>query len=49
MPCRPTHFPLIDDVLEETLSISDGAATPPDRPGHGMRWDEDALDRFGTH
>lgn len=43
------HFPLIDDVLQETLTINDGVATPPDRPGHGMRWDEDALDRFRTN
>lgn len=40
------HFPLIDDVLEESLAIGNGTATPPDRPGHGMRWDEAALDRL---
>lgn len=38
------HFPLLDDVLLETLPIQKGFASPPDRPGHGMLWDEDALD-----
>lgn len=40
------HFPLIDDVLSETLTITDGTAAPPDRPGHGIRWDDAALDRL---
>ncbi|MEV8630338.1 mandelate racemase/muconate lactonizing enzyme family protein [Streptosporangium sp. NPDC051023] len=40
------HFPLIDDVLTETLTVDGGVATPPDRPGHGMAWDADALDGF---
>jgi L-alanine-DL-glutamate epimerase-like enolase superfamily enzyme len=40
------HFPLIDDVLLETLDIRDGHAAPPDRPGHGMLWDTDALARL---
>jgi L-alanine-DL-glutamate epimerase-like enolase superfamily enzyme len=39
------HFPLIDDVLLETVQVQDGMATPPDRPGHGIRWDDAALDR----
>ncbi|MHA6631644.1 mandelate racemase/muconate lactonizing enzyme family protein [Pseudonocardia sichuanensis] len=42
------HFPLIDDVLLETLPVHDGLATPPDRPGHGISWDDAALDRFRT-
>ncbi|MFI8453501.1 mandelate racemase/muconate lactonizing enzyme family protein [Streptomyces erythrochromogenes] len=37
------HFPLLDDLLEETLEIRNGRAAPPDRPGHGLRWDEDRL------
>ncbi|TDB86218.1 mandelate racemase/muconate lactonizing enzyme family protein [Actinomadura sp. KC216] len=47
VPNCPTveHFPLIDDVLTETVAIGGGHATPPDRPGHGIRWDPDALDR----
>ncbi len=40
------HFPLIDDLLEETLVAVDGHMAPPDRPGHGIRWDAAAVDRF---
>jgi L-alanine-DL-glutamate epimerase-like enolase superfamily enzyme len=42
------HFPLIDDLLAETLSAVDGVMTPPDRPGHGIRWDPGALTRFAV-
>lgn len=37
------HFPLLDDLLTETLDISGGKATPPTRAGHGLLWDEDRL------
>jgi mandelate racemase len=30
-------------VLQEPLVIEDGQAIIPDRPGHGMAWDEDAI------
>ncbi|HET6500828.1 MAG TPA: mandelate racemase/muconate lactonizing enzyme family protein [Amycolatopsis sp.] len=40
------HFPLLDDVLVETLHIKDGRATPPDRPGHGILWNTEVLDRL---
>lgn len=40
------HFPLLDDLLCETLAVSGGAAVPPDRPGHGLVWNPDALDRY---
>jgi L-alanine-DL-glutamate epimerase-like enolase superfamily enzyme len=39
------HFPLIDGVLRETLQAEDGRMRAPDRPGHGMLWDPEALDR----
>jgi L-alanine-DL-glutamate epimerase-like enolase superfamily enzyme len=42
------HFPLLDDLLLETLSPSGGVVCPPDRPGHGLLWDPDALDRFSA-
>jgi L-alanine-DL-glutamate epimerase-like enolase superfamily enzyme len=37
------HFPLIDDVLCETLQITGGRAAPPERPGHGMLWNDELL------
>jgi L-alanine-DL-glutamate epimerase-like enolase superfamily enzyme len=40
------HFPLLDDVLLETITIQDGRAVPPERPGHGLRFDPDALERY---
>jgi mandelate racemase len=30
-------------VLQEPLVIENGQAVIPDRPGHGMAWDEDAI------
>lgn len=38
------HFPLIEDVLQEALTVHNGLVSPPDRPGHGMLWDLSALD-----
>jgi L-alanine-DL-glutamate epimerase-like enolase superfamily enzyme len=40
------HFPLIDDVLRETLRVKDGRAAPPERPGHGMLWNLDELENL---
>ncbi|MDT7606511.1 MAG: hypothetical protein QOG96_1014, partial [Pseudonocardiales bacterium] len=40
------HFPLIDDVLGETLRVKDGRAAPPERPGHGMLWKLDELENL---
>lgn len=37
------HFPLLDDLLAETLTVTAGRAAPPRRPGHGIRWDTDRL------
>jgi L-alanine-DL-glutamate epimerase-like enolase superfamily enzyme len=37
------HFPLLDDLLGETLAIKDGLVVAPDRPGHGIVWDEAAV------
>ncbi|GAA5149721.1 mandelate racemase/muconate lactonizing enzyme family protein [Pseudonocardia eucalypti] len=37
------HFPLLDDLLAETLTVTAGRAMPPERPGHGIRWDIDLL------
>ncbi|HEX3591273.1 MAG TPA: enolase C-terminal domain-like protein [Pseudonocardiaceae bacterium] len=35
-----------DPILREPLRIVDGHATPPDRPGNGMAWDDAAVARF---
>lgn len=33
-------------ILREPLAIVDGHAVIPERPGHGMAWDEKAVERF---
>jgi mandelate racemase len=33
-------------VLAEPLAVRDSAVTPSPAPGHGMRWDEDAVKRY---
>lgn len=38
------HFPLIDDLLQETLSIKNGHAAVPVLPGHGIAWDTEAVE-----
>ncbi len=37
-----------DAVLEDPLTIADGAVTPPDRPGLGIAWSEDKIARLET-
>lgn len=37
------HFPLLDELLAETLKVANGTVVPPDRAGHGMRWNPDAV------
>jgi mandelate racemase len=33
-------------ILREPIAIVDGHAVIPDRPGHGMAWDEKAVERY---
>lgn len=41
------HVRFEDEVFEETLDPSGGSVRPaPDRPGHGLTVDEDAVDRL---
>jgi L-alanine-DL-glutamate epimerase-like enolase superfamily enzyme len=40
------HFPLIDGLLVETLAAKDGFMIPPDRPGHGMKWNYEAIRQY---
>ena len=35
-----------DAILEEPLVLADGCIVPPDRPGNGMVWAEDAVQRY---
>lgn len=42
------HFPLMDDLYQESLVAVDGAMSPPDRPGHGILWDADAIERYAV-
>jgi mandelate racemase len=35
-----------DAILEERLRIVEGEAVIPDRPGNGMRWNEEAVKRY---
>lgn len=38
-----------DAILQEPLKVIDGVVTPPDRPGHGMTWDADAVKRHARY
>lgn len=33
-------------ILQQPLAVADGCITPPDRPGSGLAWDEDAVKRY---
>jgi mandelate racemase len=35
-----------DPVIQEPLQIVDGEAVIPERPGHGIVWDNVAVDRY---
>jgi L-alanine-DL-glutamate epimerase-like enolase superfamily enzyme len=39
-------FPLLDDLLQEPLRVSGGVVRPPERPGHGILWSAEALERY---
>ncbi len=39
-------FPLIDDLLAETVRAEKGFITPAERPGHGILWDPAKLERY---
>jgi mandelate racemase len=33
-------------ILAEPVRIADGNAIAPDRPGNGLRWNEEAVERY---
>lgn len=37
------HFPILGHLITEPLDQRDGAVSPTSRPGHGIKWDRDAL------
>lgn len=39
-------IPQMQPVLAETVRISDGCAVPSETPGHGIKFDEDALQKL---
>lgn len=43
---RDTGVKVFDDVVESPLAPEDGAIALPDRPGHGVTLDADAVDRY---
>ena len=40
------YIPQMEPVLERSIDRCDGFGLPFDEPGHGIRFDRDALDRF---
>jgi L-alanine-DL-glutamate epimerase-like enolase superfamily enzyme len=39
-------FPILDELLQEPLQVSGGVVRPPARPGHGILWSAEALERY---
>ncbi len=39
-------FDIADPVLQEPLSLVNGAVTAPERPGSGIEWDQNAVTRY---
>ncbi|HLL49034.1 MAG TPA: enolase C-terminal domain-like protein, partial [Thermomicrobiales bacterium] len=37
---------LASPILEEPLEVTNGQVVAPERPGAGMTWNEDAVQRF---
>jgi len=35
-----------DVLVQEPLALADGHAVVPQRPGHGMVWNKDAVERY---
>ena len=40
------YVPQMEPVLKKQVRIEDGYAIPSDIPGHGIEFDEKALDKF---
>jgi L-alanine-DL-glutamate epimerase-like enolase superfamily enzyme len=42
------YIPQMEPVLKHRIKIVDGNAIPPDVPGHGIEFDEEALNHYGV-
>jgi L-alanine-DL-glutamate epimerase-like enolase superfamily enzyme len=40
------YLPLFELLLERAIEVRDGVASPPETPGHGMRFSADVLDPY---
>lgn len=40
------YIPQMELILKRPVNIEDGFAIPPDAPGHGIEYDEEALNRY---
>lgn len=40
------HFPILDSIIAEPLAPSQGYVAPPQRAGHGIVWDREAIGRY---
>jgi L-alanine-DL-glutamate epimerase-like enolase superfamily enzyme len=43
------YLPWFDALIEEPLSQHGGIFAPPDRPGHGVRFDLEKLSQYRRH
>ena len=41
----PEHMDVVGQLLVEPYALVDGTLTPPERPGLGMEWDEDMVNK----
>lgn len=42
------HFPVVTPLLEEELPVIDGHVRPSMRPGHGIKWNQRAVDEYSV-
>ncbi|SEJ48835.1 MULTISPECIES: enolase C-terminal domain-like protein [unclassified Variovorax] len=40
------YFPMVDALLQDPLRVEAGVVQPPERPGNGMDWREECVDKY---
>ena len=40
------YFPMVDALLQEPLQVEAGVVQPPERPGNGIEWREESVDKY---